>query len=151
MGKRLETAPALPEQAHTFAIALLAGPPPKGVKLDTPDDLVAAAHRVMVGEKGTIRIVESSSARDTSLGAECIRFDSILEERDNPRVRGAVLVIVNRDNYVCRHPHSSTPTLLLFGASERYIRGTVSPPLLLDTLRPQWEPTVRSVQFLRAP
>lgn len=151
MGKRLETAPPLPQQAHTFAVALIAGPPPKGVKLDTPDDLVAAAQRVMVGEKGTIRIVESSSARDTSLGAECIRFDSVLEERDNPRVRGAVLVIVNRDNYVCRHPHASTPTLILFGASERFIQGTVSPPLLLDTLRPQWEPTVHSVEFLRTP
>jgi hypothetical protein len=103
----------------------------------------------MLGERGRMRIVESTSTRDTSLGAECVRFDSILEEHDNPRARGAVFVVVNRDSYLCRHPHAPSPTLVLFGASERYIRGTVSPPLLLDTLSAAWVPAVRSIQFLR--
>jgi hypothetical protein len=149
MGTRLETAPSLAEQAHTFGILVIAGPPPKNARLDTPDDFVAVARQLMLGERGRVRIVESTSTRDTSLGAECVRFDSILEEHDNPRARGAVFVVVNRDSYLCRHPHAPSPTLVLFGASERYIRGTVSPPLLLDTLSAAWVPAVRSIQFLR--
>ena len=149
MGKYLDTAPTPAEMAHTVGILVTSGAPPKDAKLDAPEDLVAFAQRMMLGDSRRFRIVESTAVRDSSLGADCIRFDSTLEERDNPRAPGAVLVLVNRENHLCRHPYARSPMLVLFGASERYVQGTDNQPLLLDTLKTQWEPSVRSVQFLR--
>jgi hypothetical protein len=149
MGKYLETAPSHAEMAHTFGILVMSGPPPKDAKLNTPEELAAFAQRTITGESGRFRTLQSKAVQDSSLGADCIRFDSIVEERDNPRAPGVVLQVVNRDNYLCRHPYARSPMLVMWGASERYIQGTVSPPSLLDTLKVEWEPSVRSVEFLR--
>jgi len=148
MGKYLETLPTQAETAHTFGILVMSGPVPKDAKLDTPEDLLAFAQRMMLGDPGRFRIVQSHVVQDPSLGADCIRFDSILEERDNPRAGGAVFQLVIRANYLCRHPYARSPMLVLWGATERYIQGTVRTPALVDTLKAEWEPSVRSVQFL---
>ena len=148
MGRRLESPPSQADVAHTVGIIILTAPVPKELRIETPEELAALAQRMMLGESGRFRTVESSAARDSSLGADCVRFDSVVEERDNPRASGGVFVIVNRENRLCRHPHASSPTLVLFGASERYLQGS-GVSLTLDTLRPEWEPSVRSVQFLR--
>jgi len=79
------------------------------------------------------------------------RFDAVVEERNNPDARGLVLVGVLRDSLFCRHPNARTPTLVLISASERYVQGTVTGPLLIDALRSEWEPSVRSVQFMPRP
>lgn len=147
MGKYLETAPTPAEAAHTFGILVMSAPPPKDAKLDTPEDLLAVAQR-MLGGSERFRTVESRVVQNLSLGADCITFDAILEERGNPRAPGLVLQVVSRQNHLCRHPYARSPTLVLWGASERYVQGTVTPPSLVDTLKAEWEPSVRSVQFL---
>lgn len=150
MGKYLETAPTQAEATHTLGILVMSAPPPKDAKLDTPEDLLAVAQR-MLGGSGRFRTVESHVIQDSSLGADCITFDAILEERGNPRAPGAVLQVVSRRNHLCRHPYARSPLLVLWGPTERYIQGTVRPPSLVDTLEAEWEPSVRSVQFLRPP
>ena len=150
MGKYLESAPSQAEQAHTMGLLITAGPPPTDARLESPEDLAAFAQRLMVSDPRRFRILEFKAVQDSSRGADCIRFDSIVEERNNPGAPGAILVIVNRENYLCRQPYVSPPSLVLFGASERYVQGTVRPPLLLDTLKTQWEPSIRSVEFLHS-
>ena len=147
MGKYLEAAPTAAEAAHTLGILVMSAPPPKDAKLDTPEELLAVAQH-MLGGSGRFRTVESRVVQDASLGADCITFDAILEERDNPRAPGLVLQVISRQNHLCRHPYARSPTLVLWGASERYVQGTVSPPSLVDALKAEWEPSVRSVQFL---
>ena len=148
VGKYLETAPTQAEIAHTFGILVMSAPPPTDAKLDTPEDLLAVAQH-MLGGSERFRTVVSYAVEDASLGADCITFDAILEERGNRRAPGLVLQVVSRQNHLCRHPYASSPTLVLWGASERYVQGTVNPPSLVDTLADEWEPSVRSVQFLR--
>jgi hypothetical protein len=149
MGRHLESLPSQAEQAHTMGLLVAAGPPPKDAPSETPEELAAFARRLMLGDSGRFRVLGSQAAPEPFRGADCIRFDSVVEERDNPRSPGVVLQIVNRENYLCRHPHASPPKLILFGASERYIQGTVRPPFLLDSLQAQWEASIRSVEFLR--
>jgi hypothetical protein len=146
LGKRLEAAPSQAEIAHTFATLVIADAAPKDVKVDTPEDLLAMAER-MTRSEGNLKTLESRVARDTSLGAECVRFDYVVEERNNPNVRGLVLVLVNRE-FLCRHPSAQPPILVIIGASERYLQGTVSEPPLIESLRPEWEVFVRSLQFM---
>src|SRR5262245_61388208 len=86
-------------------------------------------------------------APDSSLGTDCARFDAVAEERDNPLAKGTVLIHIYRDNYMCKHPHAQTPTLVWAGASERYLEGTPQYELLIGALKPQWEPSVRSLKF----
>lgn len=148
MGKHLESPPTKAEEAHTMGLMIAAGPPPTNAPSMTPEELTMFAQRLVMGDSGRFRILESRSTPDPVRGADCIRFESIVEERDNPRAPGVLLLIVSRENYLCRHPHASPPKLILFGASERYILGTVKPPLLLDRLKAQWEPSIRSVEFL---
>lgn len=148
MGKYLEKAPTPAEAAHTLGILVMSAPPPQDAKLDTPEDLLAVAQR-MLGGSERFRTVESRIVQDPSQGAGCITFDAILEERGNPRAPGLVLQVVSRQNHLCRHPYTRSPILVLWGASERYVQGTVSPPSMVDTLKPDWEPSVRSLQFLR--
>ena len=63
----------------------------------------------------------------------------------------ARLQVVSRQNHLCRHPYARSPLLVLWGPTERYIQGTVSPPSLVDTLEAEWVPSAQSVQFLRPP
>ena len=148
MGRYLETAPTVAEAAHTLGILVMAAPPPTDAKLDTPEALLAVAQR-MLGGSDRFRTVESRLLPDSAIGVDCITFDAVLEEHNNPRAPGLVLQVVSRRNHLCRHPYARSPTLVLWGASERYAQGTVKPPSLIDTLQPEWEPSVQSVQFLR--
>lgn len=153
MGKVLETRPSDAELRHTFAFSAAADEVPPGAKVDTPTDMFTVVQQRILGVVPGSRftLVESKFVPDSSLGADCIRFDATVEERDNPGARGVVLVGVMRDNFLCRHPSARTPTIVLISASERFAQGTVSGPLLIDTLRSQWEPAVRSVQFMPRP
>jgi hypothetical protein len=148
MGKYLETAPTQVETAHTLGILVMSAPPPKDAKLDTPEDMLAVAQH-MLGGSERFRAVVSDAVQDSWQGADCILFDATLEERGNRRAPGLVLQVVSRQNHLCRHPYASSPTLVLWGPSERYVQGTANPTLLVDTLKEEWEPSVRSVQFLQ--
>jgi hypothetical protein len=122
MGKALETRPTDAEIRHTFGPGIVAAEAPKGAKLDTPADMFAFVVRELLGVAPGSRftLVESRFVPDSSLGAECIRYDAIVEERDHPGARGIVLTGVLRDNFFCRHPDARTPTLIWISASERY-------------------------------
>ncbi len=152
-GKVIETRPSQAELRHTFGIMAIADEVPKDAKVETAADLFTSVERLVLGgqPKSRFKVVETRFVPDSSLGAECVRFDTVVEERDNPGAPGVVLVLVNRDNFLCRHPGSRTPTLIWIGASERYVQGTLTGPLLIDTLRTEWEPSVRSLQFLPRP
>ncbi len=124
---------------------------PKDAKVDTPAEMFTFIEQRSLRSERRFTVVESTFRPDSSLGAECVRFDAVVEERNNPNGRGLVLVGVLRDNLFCRHPRARTPTFVLISASERYVQGTVTGPLLIDALRSEWEPSVRSVQFMPRP
>lgn len=148
MGKYLDTEPTQAERAHTLGILVMSAPPPPDAKLDTPEGMLAVAQH-MLGGSERFRAVVSDAVQDSWRGADCILFDATLEEHGNRRAPGLVLQVVSRHNYLCRHPYASSPTLVLWGPSERYVQGTVASPLLMETLENEWEPSVRSVEFLR--
>jgi hypothetical protein len=149
-GKVIETRPSQAELRHTVALATIADEVPKDARVETASEMFAFVERRILGAQpgSRFKVVESKFMPDSSLGAECIRFDAVVEERDNPGAPGVVLIGVMRDNFLCRHPDSRPPTLVLIMVSERYPQGTVTRPLLIDTLRSEWEPSVRSLQFM---
>ena len=149
IGARLSPA----EMIHSFGLVAISFEPPPAARLETPDEKFTFFLRQIVGvEAGSrFRVVESRVAADTTLGADCIRFDLTTEERNNPSAAGAVLVQVGRANLLCRHPDAGRPALIYVGASERYLQGTVSGSLLIDTRRAEWEPSVQSLRFLPRP
>lgn len=94
------------------------------------------------------KLVESRLDLKNPFSANCVGFDSVTEERDNPRYRGAVLLMVNRNQFLCRHPHARERLLVLIGYSERYMQGAPPPAgSLVDDWKEQLEPFVRSLQF----
>ena len=146
LGKVLAAAPSKTQRLHSFVVTLGVFTAPENVKLDTPADLVAVAeYWTQGGDRFTVR--HRQLTLDASLGADCVRYDLVGEERNNPLAGGSVLIQVFRDNYICRHPRARIPTLVWFGASERYLQDTPQHELLIGLLRPQWEPSVRSVMF----
>jgi hypothetical protein len=150
-GQAIDTRPSEAEIRHTLALAARADEIPTDAKLETPADMFAFVEQRFLRPEPRFTIVQSTFASDSTLGAECIRFDAVIEERDNPDARGVVLIGVLKDNLLCRHPSSRVPTLVLVSASERYMQGALTTPLLIDTRRSEWEPTVRSLRFAPRP
>ena len=151
LGKLLDKRPSEAEIRHSIALVVVADEVPKDSRIETEADMIAFIEQRFLGKRPGSRfaLVESKFVPDSSLGAECIRFDAVVEERDNPDARGLVLIGVFRDNFLCRHPKTRTPTLVLVSTSERYVQGTITTaPLLIDSLRSEWEPSVRSLQFM---
>jgi hypothetical protein len=74
-----------------------------------------------------------------------VRANQISEERHNPNMPGAVLVLVNRQ-ILCRHPDSPR-RILLIGASERYLEGDPGPHLL-DLKKDQIDGFIQSLRFM---
>ena len=73
MGRYLETAPTVAEAAHTLGILVMSAPPPADATLDTPEDLLRVAQR-MLGGSDRFRTVESRLLPDSAIGADCITF-----------------------------------------------------------------------------
>jgi hypothetical protein len=151
LGKLIDEKPAPNDILHTFGLMTTADDVPKDARFATPEEMFAFVDQRFLRPEPRFTVVESSFRPDASLGAECIRFDAVIEERNNPDARGAVFVGVLRDNVLCRHPRAPTPTLVLISASERYVQGAVAGPLLIDALRGEWEPSVRSLRFQPRP
>jgi hypothetical protein len=151
MGKTLTTMPSDTEILHSFGVMIFMSQVPKGVTVGTAQDMFSFVERTYLRPEPRFRTVESSFASDSSLGADCIRFHAVMEERDNPRAPGAVLEGVIGDSFACVLPNSPEPRVLVISPSERYVQGTVTGPRLMDTLRSVWEPSVRSVQFTPRP
>ena len=151
LGETLYARPSDAEILHSFSIGAFQVQVPEGANVETADDIFAFVKREYLAPEPRFRAVEATFAPDSSLGANCIRFRAIMEERNNPRAPGAVLIGVIGDSFACRHPNSRVPTVVVISPSERYIQGTVARPLLMETLRSEWEPSVRSLQFMPRP
>jgi hypothetical protein len=98
------------------------------------------------------KLIESRFDVKNPFAAICVGFDSVTEERGNRRFRDAVLIMVNRNQFLCRHPHARDRLLVLIGTSERYRRDAApAGGLLLDFWQGELEPFVRSLRFSPVP
>jgi hypothetical protein len=97
------------------------------------------------------RLVASNVVMDETIGSTCIRFDATVEERDNPRWPGEVLVSVERGNLLCRSPRTKDSSFVWIGASERYRQSRPPHPLLTETRAQEIEAFTRSLSFTQPP
>ncbi len=95
---------------------------------------------------GRFRPMQSKVVSDNSLRADCMRYDSVQEERDNPRWPGFVLVMTIH-GFTCLHPYAPGLEVNLF-YSERYVHG--DQPVLNDPLKREVELFLGSVLFKSA-
>lgn len=162
LGQRLNRRPNLRETTHTFA-ATAREVIVEEAELDNPEELQAFVKRWLLGG-ARVRVADSTVVLDTAplrrfklidskvdlenpFGAKCVRFDAVIEERDNPLAPGAVLIQINPSQFLCRHPHSRERIFLLIGYSERYLQEEQPRPLLVETWKQEVEPFVRSLRF----
>lgn len=170
-GRTLQAIPSLEENAHTFAAVAAAA------EVDGPRPADAAALLAFVEQwqkngglmqpqpSGKLRIstkpatdpegmrfttIQSDAVVDASLGATCVRYSSIAEERDNPRAEGGIFVIDAPESYACLHP-TSPKELIVLEYSERYIKDRRPGPRFIDTLKAEIEPFLRGIRFAAAP
>jgi len=143
-GQVIDAPPSGEKVAHTFIAAAIAIRTEE--KIESTADLRGLFERLMFGAKGystRYKLLESKTVADDSLGADCLRYDLVWEERDNPRVPGVLLITTN-EGYLCRHPHSVGLIHIFY--SERHPERM---PSQLDPLRREVEPFVKSVVFIK--
>ncbi len=93
------------------------------------------------------KLVESKVVPISSLGSDGAQYDVVNEERDNPRFPGFVLLMTTH-GIQCRHPYS--PGLLVNVAyGERHLQGDQPRPLLIEALKHEVEPFLKSLEFTR--
>lgn len=137
----LATPPMRADRLHTFAVIAIVFDP-QGADLESPTGVQEFLERDK-GAPPRFRFLESQTVLDSSLGPGCVRFDSVVEERDNPRAPGSALII-SEHGFICRHPHVPTRGVYL-SYSERYVQGDQS--LLSEGLKQEAEASLRSVMF----
>jgi hypothetical protein len=71
-------------------------------------------------EDGRLRSVSYSATRDASLGADCLRYEVVREDRGVPTFPGSVFQLADR-GLVCFHPTRSA--VILLNWSERFLQG----------------------------
>jgi hypothetical protein len=129
-------------QAHsTFGIVVMVVYPDEG----SVGDLREYVRQRLRGE-GRFTNVQSRVASDNALDVECVRFESVSEERDNPLVPG-VLTLTGYGVF-CRHPFSPR-YLFHLSYSERYPQK--EPSRLDDVVRAEAEAVLKSVVFAPFP
>jgi hypothetical protein len=97
------------------------------------------------------KLVQSDVTEDSSLGAQCIRFNFTIEERNNPYVQGDTLLQVVKGNLLCRSPRSKTPMFVWIGASERYSQTHEPSWKFFNTAQGEIESFTQSLQFSELP
>jgi hypothetical protein len=97
-------------------------------------------------EAGRTMPMRSRAVVDTLLGRECVRRETIYEERENPGL-GGVLVLA-QSSLVCLHPSAAKRVIILV-LSERYAQGDSS--RVDAVLRQEVETFFRSVEFTPLP
>lgn len=159
MGKLLQVRPTAEDAAHTFVAHAGLAEPEKPTPFETTSALQAFVRQWQARALGTryeaskvivlnspapnATHIQSDVVPELSLGANCVRYNAVFEERNNPQLPRAVLVLMD-EGVVCRHPAS--PTLLLFSVfSERYVQGQPRDVDLVRTLRQEVEPFLRSI------
>lgn len=145
LGRRLDARPPIATAANSLGLMALVMDPGEW-KVDTADGLRAYAEHKLREEPGRFRNRATHVSPDPTFGAECVRTEQIVEERHNPRLPGAVLIMINRQVF-CRHPDASR-RVIFFGASERYAEGDPG-PRLLELRKDQIDGFVRSLRFMQ--
>ncbi len=141
MKKLLNTPWGRADVLHTFIVSAEVSPLP-GIDLESPTGVQQFLYRVL-GSPPKFRVQESQTVSDSSFGPGCTRYDSLVEERNNPRAPGAVLMI-SAHGFICPHPHVPSVAVHL-AYSERYIQGMLS--WLTEVLTQEAETSLRSVVF----
>ena len=126
-------------------------------KVQTPDELKNAVN-VLIKEhlfsqisagvlsaQHRFRLLESNVAINSALGATCVRFDALVEERGSLQAPTLVFLMNFPGNVVCRHPTASDNELIWAGFIERYVEGERPAS---DTLKGEYEPFIQSLQFM---
>ena len=92
-------------------------------------------------------LLESHSILDTSLDANCVRFDAKVEARGYHKALPGIVVLNFVNNLICSHPQPpiSKSSLIWIGFVETYREGEQS---TADAVRREVEPFLRSLQFM---
>lgn len=144
LGRRFTARPPPQVAANTLgAVAVVVDPGEQ--RVDTPEGLRAYAEYRLREEPGRFRRREAHVSPASGFSAECVRADQVVEERHNPSMPDAVLIMVNRQVF-CRHPDSPRRVILI-GASERYLEGDPG-PRLLEFRKEQIEGFMQSLKFM---
>lgn len=100
-------------------------------------------------QRGSDRITTLGTrvSPETRLGAECVRTETIAEERDNAGAPGALLTLTI-DGVYCRHPLSPR-SLVHLSYSERRLKS--APSRVNTALQDEAEAVLRSVLFVTLP
>lgn len=95
----------------------------KGVwNVDSPEALRQATEDLLQAQsRGRFHLSKSELNPYRTQGTDCVRYNAVFEERDNPRAPGVVL-IVNDRGFMCRHPDSDQRIVYAI-CSERYKQG----------------------------
>lgn len=91
-------------------------------------------------------LMRSRVVVDTSLGRECVRSETMYEERDNPELRG--VLVLAQSSLICLHP-SAPKRVIILVLSERFAQGDSS--RVDAALRQEVETFFRSVEFTPLP
>jgi hypothetical protein len=107
---------------HTLTVAANSGQLKPENKIDTPERLYAFSETFLHG-KGPARFdsLEIALTPYRTQETDCVQYDQVVEERDNPKFAGAILTITAH-GFICRNKYS--PDWLIWAFySERYIPG----------------------------
>ena len=94
-------------------------------------------------------LLESHSILDTSLDANCVRFDAKVEARGFHKALSGIVVLNFINNLICAQPQppSSKSPLIWISFVETYREGEQS---TADSVRREVDPFLQSLQFMPA-
>ena len=117
----------------------------EGVKVDTPEALSRSFSErylpTLTSER--VRLVDSKVRAYRDHGTDCLRYEVVLEERDNAKLPGALLVLTDH-GFQCRHPDSSRHVVHVY-YSGRHVRGR---PAIGGDLAREADVSLESVRFV---
>lgn len=163
MGQYLEKAPPREEMTHTFGIMA------NTVRVDNVDISSTSSMKNFMarwfyegaqtytfknGERYAELVPQEGEERfasirmevegDNSYRANCVRFDSLQEEKNNPRFRNWIFDLKNK-GVACQHPFRSD-LLVMVAFSERHKKGFENSQLS-NRIRKEAERTIKSLEF----
>ena len=151
--------PAALQAARFTGVAV--GLPDFGFKTESPEQLKVAVDQMInihifsqfVGgissAERQYELLESHSILDTSLDANCVRFDAKVEARGFHKALPGIVVLNFINNLICAHPQppSSKSPLIWISFVETYREGEQS---TADSVRREVDPFLQSLQFMPA-
>lgn len=165
IGKYLEQAPPKEEMLHTFGV-MANTVKVKDVDIMTSTEIKKFMERwfydsgqsfTWVGGQRYAEFTPMESSErfepiqfkvevDDTFGANCVRFESKQEEKNNPRVRNWIFTL-NNSGVACRHPDTSR-LLVMVTFSERHRKGSENYQLA-NKFKTEAERTIQSLQFVK--